>query len=58
MRILVIGATGLLGKEIAGLLSRDHAVIGASRKRPALTVRGGRHHRPSTLSPQLRRPAR
>jgi uncharacterized protein YbjT (DUF2867 family) len=39
MRILVIGATGLLqGKEIAGLLSRDHEVIGASRKGPALTV--------------------
>jgi NAD(P)-dependent dehydrogenase (short-subunit alcohol dehydrogenase family) len=38
MRILVIGATGLLGKEIAGLLSRDHEVIGASRKGPAVTV--------------------
>jgi NAD(P)-dependent dehydrogenase (short-subunit alcohol dehydrogenase family) len=38
MRILVIGATGLLGKEIAGLLSRDHEVIGASRNGPALTV--------------------
>jgi dTDP-4-dehydrorhamnose reductase len=36
MRILLVGATGLLGKEIAGLLSRDQAVIGASRKGPAL----------------------
>ncbi|WP_296652758.1 short chain dehydrogenase [Paraburkholderia sp.] len=38
MRILVIGATGLLGTEIVRLLSRDHEVIGASRKGPALTV--------------------
>ena len=38
MRILVIGATGLLGTETVRLLSRDHEVIGASRKGPALTV--------------------
>lgn len=38
MRILVIGATGLLGKEIVGLLSRAHEVIGASRKGSELTV--------------------
>ncbi|CAB3806100.1 hypothetical protein LMG28138_05762 [Pararobbsia alpina] len=47
----IIGATWLLGKETAGLLSRDHEVVGASRKRPAPKVdisdpevRGGRHH--------------
>jgi dTDP-4-dehydrorhamnose reductase len=38
MRILVIRATGLLGTETARLLSRDHKVVGASRKGPALTV--------------------
>lgn len=38
MRILTIGATGLLGTETAGLLSHDHEVIGASKKEPALTV--------------------
>ena len=38
MRILVIGATGLLGAEIVKCLSADHEVIGASRKGPALTV--------------------
>ncbi|WP_207003785.1 NAD-dependent epimerase/dehydratase family protein [Trinickia mobilis] len=38
MRILVIGATGLLGKEIVGLLSADHDVIGASRKGSAIAV--------------------
>ncbi|PPK47085.1 hypothetical protein B0G57_10149 [Trinickia symbiotica] len=30
MRILMIGATGLLGPETARLLSHDHEVIGAS----------------------------
>jgi len=38
MRILVIGATGLLGTETVNLLSREHEVIGASRKGSALTV--------------------
>jgi NAD(P)-dependent dehydrogenase (short-subunit alcohol dehydrogenase family) len=38
MRILVVGATGLLGKEIVGLLSADHDVIGASRKGSAIAV--------------------
>lgn len=38
MRILVVGATGLLGKEIVGLLSPDHDVIGASRKGSAIAV--------------------
>ena len=38
MRILVVGATGLLGKEIVGLLSADHDVIGASRNGSAIAV--------------------
>lgn len=38
MRILVVGATGLLGKEIVGLLSADHDVIGASRTGSAVGV--------------------
>ena len=38
MRILVVGATGLLGKEIVGLLSSAHDVIGASRKGSAIAV--------------------
>lgn len=38
MRILVIGATGLLGKEITALLSDEHDVIGASRGSSALSV--------------------
>ncbi|RQS63635.1 short chain dehydrogenase [Burkholderia sp. Bp8963] len=38
MRILVVGATGLLGKEIVGLLSAEHDVIGASRKGSTLAV--------------------
>jgi NAD(P)-dependent dehydrogenase (short-subunit alcohol dehydrogenase family) len=38
MRILVIGATGLLGTETVRLLSGDHEVIGASRNGPALSV--------------------
>src|SRR5437867_8562289 len=38
MRILVVGATGLLGKEIVGLLSVEHEVIGASRKGSAVSV--------------------
>jgi uncharacterized protein YbjT (DUF2867 family) len=38
MRILVIGATGLPGTKTARLLSRDHEVVGASRKGLALTV--------------------
>jgi NAD(P)-dependent dehydrogenase (short-subunit alcohol dehydrogenase family) len=32
MRILVIGATGTIGKEIVNALSREHEVIGVSRK--------------------------
>ena len=38
MRILVVGATGLLGKEIVGLLSAEHEVISASRKGSAVSV--------------------
>ncbi|MBP0630357.1 MULTISPECIES: short chain dehydrogenase [unclassified Cupriavidus] len=38
MRVLVIGATGLLGKEITALLSEEHDVIGASRSTSALSV--------------------
>jgi len=38
MRILLVGATGLLGKEIVRLLSPDHQVIGASRNGPDLSV--------------------
>ncbi|WP_341312070.1 short chain dehydrogenase [Paraburkholderia sp. IMGN_8] len=38
MRILVVGATGLLGKEIVRLLSADHDVIGANRKGSAIAV--------------------
>jgi NAD(P)-dependent dehydrogenase (short-subunit alcohol dehydrogenase family) len=38
MRILVVGATGLLGKEIVGLLSGEHEVIGASRKGATVPV--------------------
>ncbi|MGO4811067.1 short chain dehydrogenase [Cupriavidus sp. 2MCAB6] len=38
MRILVVGATGLLGKEIVGLLSEEHELIGASRNRSAVSV--------------------
>jgi NAD(P)-dependent dehydrogenase (short-subunit alcohol dehydrogenase family) len=38
MRILLVGATGLLGKEIVRLLSPEHQVIGASRNGPDLSV--------------------
>ncbi|MBC8752391.1 MULTISPECIES: short chain dehydrogenase [Paraburkholderia] len=38
MRVLIVGATGLLGKEIVRLLSSDHQVIGASRNGPDLSV--------------------
>jgi len=38
MRILVIGATGVLGKEIVALLSEEHDVVGASRNSPAVSV--------------------
>jgi NAD(P)-dependent dehydrogenase (short-subunit alcohol dehydrogenase family) len=38
MRVLIVGATGLLGKEIVRLLSTEHQVIGASRKGPDLYV--------------------
>jgi NAD(P)-dependent dehydrogenase (short-subunit alcohol dehydrogenase family) len=38
MRILVVGATGLLGKEIVKLLSPEHEVIGASRKGSTVSV--------------------
>ncbi len=31
MRVLIVGATGLLGKEVVRLLSPEHQVIGASR---------------------------
>ena len=38
MRVLVIGATGLLGKEIAALLSEEHDVVKASRSSPEVSV--------------------
>jgi NAD(P)-dependent dehydrogenase (short-subunit alcohol dehydrogenase family) len=38
MRVLIVGATGLLGKEIVRLLSPAHQVIGASRNGPDLSV--------------------
>ncbi|BCG03993.1 short chain dehydrogenase (plasmid) [Paraburkholderia sp. PGU19] len=34
MRVLIVGATGLIGKEIVRLLSPEHQVIGASRNGP------------------------
>jgi NAD(P)-dependent dehydrogenase (short-subunit alcohol dehydrogenase family) len=38
MRVLVVGATGLIGREIVQLLSAEHEVITASRKGSALSV--------------------
>ena len=38
MRVLIVGATGLLGKEIVHLLSPEHQVIGASRTGSDLSV--------------------
>ncbi|MGF6934332.1 NAD(P)-dependent dehydrogenase (short-subunit alcohol dehydrogenase family) [Paraburkholderia sp. UCT70] len=38
MRILVVGATGLLGSHIVRLLASEHDVVGASRKGSALRV--------------------
>ena len=38
MRVLIVGATGLLGKEVVHLLSPEHEVIGASRNGPDLSV--------------------
>jgi NAD(P)-dependent dehydrogenase (short-subunit alcohol dehydrogenase family) len=38
MRILVVGATGLLGKEIVALLSAEHEVVGASRQSAEVAV--------------------
>jgi NAD(P)-dependent dehydrogenase (short-subunit alcohol dehydrogenase family) len=38
MRVLIVGATGLLGKEIVRLLSPEHQVIGASRNGPDQSV--------------------
>lgn len=38
MRILVVGATGLLGKEIVALLTAEHEVVGASRQGSAVAV--------------------
>jgi len=38
MRVLIVGATGLLGKEIVRLLSTEHQVIGASRNGPDLSL--------------------
>jgi NAD(P)-dependent dehydrogenase (short-subunit alcohol dehydrogenase family) len=38
MRVLIVGATGLLGKEVVHLLSPEHQVIGASRNGPDLSV--------------------
>ncbi|TDN66824.1 short chain dehydrogenase [Paraburkholderia sp. BL10I2N1] len=38
MRVLVVGATGLIGREIVQLLSPEHEVITASRKGSAISV--------------------
>ncbi|BCG02981.1 short chain dehydrogenase (plasmid) [Paraburkholderia sp. PGU19] len=38
MRVLIVGVTGVLGKEIVRLLSPEHQVIGASRNGPDLSV--------------------
>jgi NAD(P)-dependent dehydrogenase (short-subunit alcohol dehydrogenase family) len=38
MRILVVGATGLLGSHIVKLLATEHDVVGASRKGSELLV--------------------
>jgi NAD(P)-dependent dehydrogenase (short-subunit alcohol dehydrogenase family) len=38
MRVLVVGASGLLGRAIVDLLSTEHEIIGASRKGAAVTV--------------------
>ncbi len=38
MRILVIGATGLLGKEVTALLSEEHDVVEASRSSSVVSV--------------------
>jgi NAD(P)-dependent dehydrogenase (short-subunit alcohol dehydrogenase family) len=38
MRVLIVGATGLLGKEIVRLLSPEHQVISASRNGSELSV--------------------
>jgi len=38
MRILVVGATGTIGKEIVTALSDQHEVIGATRKSTPITV--------------------
>ena len=38
MRVLIVGATGLIGKEIVRLLSPEHEVIGASRNGPDQSV--------------------
>ncbi|MEM5310400.1 short chain dehydrogenase [Paraburkholderia sp. JHI869] len=38
MRVLIVGATGLIGKEIVRLLSPEHEIIGASRNGPDLFV--------------------
>jgi NAD(P)-dependent dehydrogenase (short-subunit alcohol dehydrogenase family) len=38
MRILVVGATGTIGKEIVNALSDRHEVVGASRKSTPITV--------------------
>ena len=38
MRVLFVGATGLLGKEIVKLLSPEHEVIDASRKGSTVSV--------------------
>jgi NAD(P)-dependent dehydrogenase (short-subunit alcohol dehydrogenase family) len=38
MRVLIVGATGLIGKEIVRLVSPEHEVIGASRNGPDLFV--------------------
>ena len=38
MRVLIVGSTGLLGKEIVHLLSPEHEVVGASRNGPDLSV--------------------
>ncbi|AUT72385.1 NAD-dependent epimerase/dehydratase [Paraburkholderia hospita] len=38
MRVLIVRATGLLGKEVVRLLSPEHQVIGARRTGSDLSV--------------------
>ena len=38
MRILVVGATGTIGRAVADALTPRHDVVGASRRRASLTI--------------------